>query len=106
MAIEAEIGGTDATALDAAFIVERPSLDPVTATASFPYRLGALHFTETLRFPPAGDAPAGQTPAFEKLLGLTALVLGVSYFKLKAPFVIASDLPLTTSMMRPRTSVP
>ncbi|HVW92748.1 MAG TPA: hypothetical protein VHB74_09075 [Devosia sp.] len=73
---------------DLAFMVERPSFDPATATARFPYRLGDLAFTETLRLPPLPDPAAAATPNFKKLLDLTALVLGVSYFKLLAPFRI------------------
>ena len=85
MAIEAEISATDTSAAEAAFVIERPSFDTAGATARFSYRLGDLRFTEALRFPAPSDAAAARTPAFEKLLGLTALVLGVSYFKLKAP---------------------
>ena len=95
MAIEAEISATDTSAAEAAFVIERPSFDTAGATARFSYRLGDLRFTEALRFPAPSDAAAARTPAFEKLLGLTALVLGVSYFKLKAPFAIATDVPLT-----------
>jgi hypothetical protein len=60
--------------------------------ARFPYRLGDLRFTETLSFP-AGGTAAGAV--WDKLLGLTALVLGVSYFKLLAPFRIESPVALT-----------
>ena len=77
------------------FSIDRPLFDPGTATAAFGYRLGALSFTERLAFPPLPDPAAAQTPGFRKLLDLAALVLGVSYFKLKAPFRIdAPDLPL------------
>jgi len=76
------------------FRIETPSFDAVTGRARFPYALGQLRFTETLAFPPGG-ADAGASPAFERLLGLTAVVLGVSYFKLLAPLRIATDFPLT-----------
>jgi hypothetical protein len=75
------------------FTIERPTFDAATGLARFPCRLGALAFTETLAFPPGGDIAA---PAFARLLELTAFVLGVSYFKLRAPLVIAApDLALS-----------
>jgi hypothetical protein len=67
------------------FSILPPSFAPDTALARFRYRLDELEFTETLAFPPLADAAAAATPAFQKLLELTALVLGVSYFKLLAP---------------------
>jgi hypothetical protein len=82
------------TAADAmSFAVDRPSFDAPTGIARFPYQLGELRFVETLTFPPAA-APANAA-AFAKLLALTALVLGVSYFKLLAPFEIRTEIPLT-----------
>ena len=42
-----------------------------------------LHFVETLGLPAGADAAAADSPAFRKLLDLTAVVLGVSYFKLQ-----------------------
>lgn len=81
-----------------AFVVERPSFDAATATARFPYRLGDLSFAETLVFPPLPDAAAAEHPAFRKLLDLSAMVLGVSYFKLLAPFRIeAPAIPLSAA---------
>jgi hypothetical protein len=78
------------------FRIESPSFDPATGEARFPYTLNALTFTEVLTLPRGADAEAAASPAFQKLLGLTALVLGVSYFKLRAPFAIeASSIPLT-----------
>ena len=80
------------------FRIERPSFDPATGLARFPYRLGDLTFTEILTLPAGADREAAGTPAFKKLLGLTALVLGVSYFKLRAPFAIqAPDIPLNAA---------
>ena len=76
-----------------AFAVERPVFDTATATARFTYRLGDLTFTETLVFPPV--RAIANPAAFRKLLDLSALVLGVSYFKLLAPFHIETDIPLT-----------
>ncbi|KKB07256.1 hypothetical protein [Devosia chinhatensis] len=80
------------------FRIDRPSFDPATGEARFTYGLGDLRFTERLGLPDGADAGAALSPAFEKLLGLTALVLGVSYFKLRAPFVIeAPGIALTAA---------
>ncbi len=77
------------------FKIEKPTYDVSTGVARFPYALGDLQFTETLHFPAGGDADAAASDAFAKLLDLTALTLGVSYFKLKAPLRITADFPLT-----------
>lgn len=74
------------------FIVERPSFDG--RTVRFGYRLNELRFLEALEFPEGGNV---HTPALGKLLEVTALVLGVSYYKLRAPFVIESEAPLTAT---------
>src|SRR5215217_7804360 len=73
-------------ALTEQFLIERPTFDPATGKASFGYGLDGLHFTETLGLPTGADAAAAGSPSFRKLLDLTAIVLGVSYFKLRAPF--------------------
>ena len=77
------------------FQIDRPSFDPASGEARFTYRLGELSFTEVLGLPKGADAAKAQSASFLKLLDLTAFVLGVSYFKLRAPFDIAADLPLT-----------
>ncbi len=77
------------------FRIEKPAFDANTGVARFRYVLGELRFTETLQFPTSSDADAAASAAFGKLLDLTAIVLGVSYFKLKAPLHIETDLPLT-----------
>ena len=80
------------------FRIERPSFDPETGEARFPYRLGDLQFAEVLAFPPGADTSAVASSAFSKLLDLTAIVLGVSYFKLRAPFSIeAPEIALTAA---------
>src|SRR5690606_21784677 len=81
------------------FIIDSPEFSPATGEAAFSYRLGELHFVETLRFPTDGlDAAMAGSSAFATLLNLTAAVLGVSYFKLLAPFGIdASALSLSKS---------
>lgn len=83
-------------ALTDQFLIERPTFDPATGLASFHYGLADLHFVETLDLP-NGYGPAGaNSPAFRKLLDLTAVVLGVSYFKLRAPFeIVAPNIALT-----------
>lgn len=78
------------------FLIHSPVFDAATATARFTYGIDGLEFVETLQFPAGGDAAVSTLASFRELLDLTALVLGVSYFKLKAPFAIAApDLQLT-----------
>mgnify|MGYP001598466557 CR=1 FL=1 len=77
------------------FRIEAPTYDAETGIARFPYALGDLRFTETLQFPAGGDASAAASLAFARLLDLAAVTLGVSYFKLKAPFRIVADFPLS-----------
>lgn len=78
------------------FVIEEPAFDPATGVASFGYGLDGLQFTEVLTFPAGSDAAAADTAAFARLLRLTAVVLGVSYFKLRAPTRIQVAFPLTT----------
>ncbi|MET0440339.1 MAG: hypothetical protein ABW043_22825 [Devosia sp.] len=78
------------------FSILPPSFDPATGEARFAYRLGDLSFTEILDLPKGAKAELAQSPAFAKLLDLTAFVLGVSYFKLRAPFdITAPNIKLT-----------
>ncbi|HWV22033.1 MAG TPA: hypothetical protein VN036_13480 [Devosia sp.] len=80
------------------FLILPPSFDPTSGEARFPYALGELHFTEVLGLPGGAKPELAATPAFKKLLDLTAFVLGVSYFKLRAPFdILAPDLALTAA---------
>ena len=81
--------------MSAPFRIERPTYDAPTGVARFPYALGDLHFTETLAFPPGGDPDAAASDAFGKLLDLTSVTLGVSYFKLLAPLRLEVAFPLT-----------
>lgn len=87
------------------FTILPPSYDPATGRARFGYRLGDLAFTEELAFPPDARPDAHREPAFLRLLDLTALVLGVSYYKLRAPFVIAAPFPLSALERRFATDV-
>lgn len=77
------------------FEIEHPSFDPTTGVATFRYRLGDLAFAEVVTFPTGSDPTVAATPSFLKLLQLTAVVLGVSYYKLRAPFRIAIPFPMT-----------
>jgi hypothetical protein len=78
------------------FSIARPSFEPSTGLARFHYRLGDLVFAETLVFPDGRRPGADESASFQKLLDLTAVVLGVSYFKLRAPTIIEMpDIPLT-----------
>jgi len=77
------------------FSIEQPTFDSSRGVAEFGYRLGDLRFVETLTFPAGFDPTVASAPSFSRLLGLTAMVLGVSYFKLKAPLVITTPLALT-----------
>ena len=63
--------------------------------ARFRYGLGDLHFVETLAFPASGDTGAAASGAFARLLELTAVTLGVSYFKLLAPLRVEIAFPLS-----------
>ncbi len=77
------------------FTIEQPVLDPAAGTATFRYRLGDLAFSEVLTFPTGANYSVVATPAFLKLLQLTAIVLGVSYYKLRAPLKIVVPFPVT-----------
>lgn len=79
------------------FIIDAPVFDPETGEAKFAYRLAEHGFVETLKFPVETlDRGRADTAGFATLLDLTAAVLGVSYFKLRAPFEIdASALALS-----------
>ncbi len=76
------------------FVIEKPAFDPATGIASFRYGIADRTFTETLTFPPGADLRMAETASFRKLLDLTAVVLGVSYFKLRAPFAIETFIKL------------
>jgi UDP-N-acetyl-alpha-D-muramoyl-L-alanyl-L-glutamate epimerase len=84
------------------FKIAKPTFDAQTGTALFGYRLDGLSFVERLDFPAGGVT----SDAFVHLLDLTAAVLGVSYFKLLAPFEIdISALSLTEDDLRFLTDI-
>ncbi len=72
------------------FFIDRPEFDAERGHARFRYGLGDRRFIELLEFPAGGDVARAASPAFARLLDLTAMVLGVSYFKLLAPLTIAA----------------
>ena len=78
------------------FLIDKPAFDIATGIVRFDYGLDDRRFCETLELPKGADPYAAQSPTFQKLLGLAAIVLGVSYFKLLAPLQIAApDIALT-----------
>ena len=78
------------------FVIHPPVFDPATGVARFGYGLDGRVFEETLAFSNSWAEHAPDGEHFRGLLDLTAIVLGVSYFKLLAPFVItAPQLALT-----------
>jgi hypothetical protein len=81
--------------LSEAFRILEPSYDAMASIARFPYALGRLRFTEVLTFPSNASRKAATSPAFARLMRLTAIVLGTSYYKLTAPFSIETAFPLT-----------
>ncbi|HZY68944.1 MAG TPA: hypothetical protein VFE52_10170 [Devosia sp.] len=78
--------------MSTSFHIAKPTYDAATGRADFGYRLGDLGFVETLHFPTGGNHESG---AFHRLLEVTAVVLGVSYFKLLAPTRIEVDFALS-----------
>jgi len=79
------------------FFIDKPVYDTAKGLVRFDYGLDDRRFCETLELPPGADARAAETETFGKLLGLAAIVMGVSYFKLLAPLKIAApDIALTT----------
>jgi hypothetical protein len=79
------------------FVIEKPEFDAATGVARFRYGIADRVFTETLTFPENGDSGAYGPQSFARLLDLTAVVLGVSYFKLSAPFSIETAIPLNVN---------
>ena len=80
--------------MSSSFHILPPAYDAARRLATFSYALGELRFTETLEFPAGASADAAASGAFARLLDLTAIVLGVSYYKLLAPTRISADIAL------------
>src|SRR5690606_19224625 len=79
------------------FVIEKPEFDAAAGVARFRYRLAERVFTETLTFPKPADPSARGAQTFARVLDLTAIVLGVSYFKLRAPFTIETAIRLNAN---------
>lgn len=79
------------------FVIEKPEFDAATGVASFRYGITDRVFTETLTFPQGGDLSIVGSRTFARVLELTAIVLGVSYFKLRAPFTIETAIALNVN---------
>ncbi|NEK58274.1 hypothetical protein GCU56_10370 [Geodermatophilus sabuli] len=80
---------------EAEFVVADRSLDPATGEAAFGYRLGDDEFTERLTLDPAllgGDVDSERLDA---ALDLVHLVMGTSYYKLRAPGRVTVRRPIT-----------
>lgn len=70
------------------FIIDSAEFNAETGEAKFNYRLGEHRFTERLELGVGFDLARAQSSSFAHLLDLTAAVLGVSYYKLRAPKTI------------------
>ncbi|AVX03772.1 hypothetical protein MXMO3_01241 [Maritalea myrionectae] len=70
------------------FIIDSAEFNAETGEAKFNYRLGEHRFTERLELGVGFDLARAQSNSFAHLLDLAAAILGVSYYKLKAPKTI------------------
>lgn len=82
---------TDQSETAMCFTIQKPTFDANTRIATFGYTLGELSFTEKLTFLVDAESTSPISNVFTRVLNQTALVLGTSYYKLKAPFDI--DIP-------------
>ncbi|SNR95901.1 hypothetical protein SAMN06893096_10160 [Geodermatophilus pulveris] len=77
-----------------AFVVAGRSVDPATGEAAFTFRLAGDEFTERLTLDPA--LLAGADPArLDAALDLVHLVMGTSYYKLRAPGRVVVQRPVS-----------
>jgi hypothetical protein len=77
-----------------AFVVAGRSLDPATGEAAFTYRLAGDEYTERLTLDT--DLLGGADPArVDAALDLVHLVMGTSYYKLRAPGRVVMERPVT-----------
>ena len=82
--------------MNSQFLIERPQFDPSSGVVRLAYGVDDRRFIEVLELPSGAPLKRAETAAFKKLLDLTAIVLGVSYFKLLAPLTIcAPNIALT-----------
>ncbi len=73
------------------FTIFNPKISTNPLRISYPYSLGELSFEENLYFPNGANLSLLNSPIFTRLLNLSAIILGVSYYKLRAPFNIAVE---------------
>ncbi|WP_158550783.1 hypothetical protein [Geodermatophilus sp. TF02-6] len=76
------------------FVVADRSLDPATGEAAFTYRLAGDEFTERLTLDPA-LLPGADPARLDAALDLVHLVMGTSYYKLRAPGRVVVRRPVT-----------
>jgi hypothetical protein len=76
--------------------------EPRSATATLSYALDEdLHFQEIIRLPAGAPEPSGdRAQALDRVLGLLALVAGVSYYKAAAPPQIVLPVSLSEATAR------
>ena len=78
------------------FKIDRPDFNPETGEAAFHFQLGEHKFTERLELGIGFDIENAKSQSFALALDLAAAIIGVSYFKLRAPTKIdATALKLT-----------
>ena len=83
------------------FKINRPEFNPETGEAKFHYTLGEHNFLERLELGIGFRIERSQSEAFARSLDLAAAIIGVSYYKLKAPENIdAIALQLTTDAQK------
>ncbi|MGY1635280.1 hypothetical protein ACI78V_01340 [Geodermatophilus sp. SYSU D00742] len=83
---------------DGAFVVAERSLDLTTGEAAFTYRLGQDEFTERLVLDTEGVADV-DLARLDAALDLVHLVMGTSYYKLRAPGRVTVTRPLTAAQL-------
>ncbi|RFU23264.1 hypothetical protein [Geodermatophilus marinus] len=82
-----------------AFLLTERALDPATGEATFSYRLGDDEFTERLALDPALLGRAPDPARLDAALDLVHLVMGTSYYKLRAPGRVTVTRPLTEAQL-------
>ncbi|MEA2972728.1 MAG: UDP-N-acetyl-alpha-D-muramoyl-L-alanyl-L-glutamate epimerase [Actinomycetota bacterium] len=81
----------------ATFVLLDRTVDVEQGRATFSYDLDGDGFREELRFPPGGDP--GDPAALGDLLDLCHVVIGTSYFKLRAPTRLVVTQPVSAALL-------
>ena len=81
----------------ATFVLVDRAIDVEGGRATFSYDLDGDVFREDLRFPPGGDP--GDPDALRDLLDLCHVVIGTSYFKLRAPTRLVVTQPVSAAIL-------